>query len=198
MSRFLTFNATAGRAQYFRKWRAADGRVRAQANKAYYVVGVIAAKYAEAGGPLGTSGLPVSDEFQVGASRRQEFEGATFDYTPGENLVRVTQKSRRPTVVSTPSRWPATRSVCRRRGLEPGLQLRISVTGQPDFTVTTTSGSYAWDAFVPPTARTGSVTVACRADGRYGPARRRRRIRSGRLRIFDSLTKLRGVLGFAG
>ncbi len=160
VSRFLTFNATGGRSQSFRNGAILMAESGAQANRAYYVAGVIAAKYAETGGPMGLAGLPLSDEFQVGGSRRQEFEGATLDYTPGENLVRVTQKSRRPTVLSTPSTVVAGNRVrLSAGGFDEGSTLRISVTGQPDFVVTASSGSYAWDAFVPATARTGAVTV---------------------------------------
>jgi uncharacterized protein (TIGR03437 family) len=193
-SRFLTFNATAGRVQYFRNGAILMAESGAQANKAYYVVGVIAAKYAEAGGPLGTSGLPVSDEFQVGANRRQEFEGATFDYTPGDNLVRVTQKSRRPTVLSTPSTVVAGNKVrLSAGGFEPGSQLRISVTGQPDFVATAISGSYAWDAFVPATARTGVVTVrAGLAGATDGPSAETTYQVRALSDIRFTLTKLRG------
>ena len=166
VTRFLTFNATAGRAQSFRHGALLMAESGSLANRPFYVVGVMAAKYSEAGGAVGTSGLPISDEFQVGGRRRQEFEGATLEYTPGENLVQVTQKPRRPTVLSTPATVVAGNKVrLSAGGFEPGSQLRISVTGQPDFVVTTTSGSYAWDAFVPATARSGAVTVRAVAAG---------------------------------
>jgi len=170
VSRFLTFNATAGRAQNFRNGAILVAETGLQANRPYYVTGVVAAKYAELGGPLGSAGLPISDEFQVGAGRRQEFEGATLDYTPGENLVSVTQKARRPTVLSTPSTVVAgNRLRLSVGGFAEGAQLRISITGQPDFVVTTASGSYAWDAFVPTTARSGAVTVRAVAMGVANP-----------------------------
>ncbi len=160
VSRFLTFNATAGRIQYFRNGAIAMAETGGQANRAYYVTGPVAAKYAEISGPLGAAGLPVSDEFQVGVQRRQEFEGATLEYTPGENLVTVTQKSRRPTVLATPGTVVAGNRVrLSVGGFETGSQLRISVTGRPDFVVTTTTGSYAWDAYVPANATSGMVTV---------------------------------------
>jgi uncharacterized protein (TIGR03437 family) len=194
VSRFLTFNATAGRVQYFRNGALLMAETGGQANRPYYVVGVIAAKYAELNGPLGTAGLPVSDEFQVGGSRRQEFEGASFDYTPGENVVRVTQKSRRPTVLSTPSTVVAGNKVrLSAGGFEPGSRLRVSVTGQPDFTVTTTSGSYAWDAFVPATARSGAVTVRAVASGVADPPSAETTYQVRALTdIRFTLTKLRG------
>lgn len=169
VSRFLTFNATAGRAQYFANGAILMAESGAQANKPYYVAGPVAAQYAEAGGPLGTAGLPITDEFQVGGRRRQEFEGATLEYAPGENLVQVTQKSRRPTVLSTPTTVVAGNRVrLSVGGFDPGAQLRISVTGQPDFIVTTQTGSYAWDAFVATTAPTGVVTVRAAAMGAAG------------------------------
>ena len=170
VSRFLTFNATAGRAQNFRNGAILLAETGLQANRPYYVTGVVAAKYTEIGGPMGSSGLPVSDEFQVGAGRRQEFEGATLDYTPGENLVRVSEKSRRPTVLSTPSTVVAgNRLRISVGGFNEGSQLRISITGQPDFVVSTASGSYAWEAFVPTTARSGAVTVRAVAVGGTNP-----------------------------
>lgn len=166
VSRFLTFNATAGRAQYFRNGAILMAESGTLANRAFYVVGAVAAKYAEIDGPLGTTGLPISDEFQVGARRRQEFEGATLEYTTSENLVQVTLKSRRPAVLSTPATVVAGNRVrLSVGGFEPGTQLRISTTGQPDFVVMTTSGSYAWDVFVPATARSGAVTVRAVAVG---------------------------------
>ncbi|MBY0505141.1 MAG: hypothetical protein K2X03_14610 [Bryobacteraceae bacterium] len=170
VSRFLTFNATAGRAQSFRNGAILVAETGPQANRAFFVVGPVAAKYAELGGALGAAGLPLSDEFQVGASRRQEFEGATYDYTPGENLVRVTDKARRPTVLPTPATVVAGNRVrLSVGGFAEGAQLRISVTGQADFTVSTTTGAYAWDVFVPTTARTGAVTVRAVAVGGTSP-----------------------------
>ncbi len=194
VSRFLTFSATAGRAQYFRNGAILMAETGAQANRAYYVAGVIAAKYAETGGPAGTSGLPISDEFQVGGSRRQEFEGATFEYPAGGALVQVTQKNRRPTVLATPSIVVAGNRVrLSVGGFDPGTQLRISVTGLPDFLVTAESGSYAWDAFVPGNARTGAILVRAVAVGVTNPpaAETSYQVRS----LSDvrfSLTKLRG------
>ncbi len=166
VARFLTFSATGGRAQSFGNGAILMAESGPLANRPFYVVGVIAAKYAEIGGAQGTAGLPTSDEFQVGGRRRQEFEGATLDYAPGENVVLVTQKSRRPTVLSTPATVVAGNRVrLSAGGFDPGTDLRISITGQPDFLVSTASGSYAWDAFVPATARSGAVTVRAVAVG---------------------------------
>ena len=157
---FLTFTTVAGRGQVFRNGAIYVAETGLLTNRAFYVRGLVAAKYAQIGGATGIAGLPTSDEFQVGGRWRQEFEGATLEYGEGEAAAQVTEKARRPVVTVTPQTVVAGNRIrLAVGGFAPGSVLRVSVAGQPDFQVAADSGSYSWEAFIPATARTSSVTV---------------------------------------
>lgn len=157
---FLTFTTVSGRGQLFRNGAIYTAETGLLVNRAFYVRGVIAAKYAELGGPTGLAGLPTSDEFQVSGRFRQEFEGATLEYGPGEREAQVTEKTRRPVASASPQTVVAgNRLRLAVGGFAPNSTLQISVAGQPDFRIDSASGSYAWDSFVPANARTSSVLV---------------------------------------
>jgi len=158
---FITFTTVAGRGQLFRNGAIYAADTGVLAGRAYYVRGVMAAKLAQLGGPEGIAGLPTSDEFQVTGRFRQEFEGVTLEYGPGENEAQVTEKARRPVATATPQTVVAGNHLrLAVGGFAPNSTIRVSLAGQPDFDVETASGAYSWDVFVPATARTGSVTVS--------------------------------------
>lgn len=157
---FLTFAATNGRAQSFRGGQILVADNGLQSGRPYVVTGLVATAYAAEDGPLGRFGLPISDEFLIGGARRQEFEGATVDYAPGETSPRVTEKPRRPLVTATPSTVVAGNRVrLAIGGFAPRSRLRVSLPGQPDFQVDADSGAYAWEIVVPANARSGVVPI---------------------------------------
>ena len=44
-------------------------------------------------------------------------------------------------------------------GFPNNSTIRVSVAGQPDFTVTTANGAYTWDMFIPLSAKSGAMAV---------------------------------------
>src|SRR5262249_53768845 len=44
-------------------------------------------------------------------------------------------------------------------GFSNGSRLRVSLSGQPDFTVNTVNGSYSWDLLPPLSSRSGSISI---------------------------------------
>lgn len=159
---FLSFRATAGRAQAFRGaaiFEIQQGALN-QVGKVYYVKGVILAKYASLGFAASKLGAPTSDEFVLNGQNHQEFEGGFMEYGFGDTEVRVTENARQPQVTATPGSVSAGTIVrLALGGFDNDAQVRVSITGQSDFTVTTASGAYVWENYIPTTARSAAITV---------------------------------------
>jgi hypothetical protein len=157
---FPSFTGTDARAQAFKggvMYVAASGP---QSGKVYFVSGLIEAKYLALGGGRGQLGLPTTDEFGVNGRRHQEFEGGILEFAPGDVEAALTPRDRKPSVTATPSAVVAgTRLRLTVGGFANGSTIKVSITGQPDFTVAAASGSYFWDAFVPLSAPTSTITV---------------------------------------
>lgn len=168
-SSVLSFRATQGFMQAF-----SQGTI-LSANQGYFVSGLIASAYAQSGGPAGSLGFPTGDEATVSGKRHQDFEGGSVDYSPGDAAAQVHLSQRQPLVTATPSAvLPGTLVRLAAGGFDPGATVRISVSGQTDFTVTTPTGAYAWQVLVPANAKTGAVTIhavdtgtSVAADGSY-------------------------------
>lgn len=151
----LSFRATQGTVQSF-----TNAAISATGSSAYLTAGLVQAAYAQSGGALGSLGLPLSDETASNGKRRQDFEGGFIDYTPGDAAAAVHPTPRQPVVTATPSNVLAgTRLRLAVGGFDPGAAIRVSVTGQTDFTVTAASGAYVWDSFISAAAKAATVTV---------------------------------------
>ena len=153
---FLTFRATRGVSQSFRGatlFAVAPGRV-------FAVTGVILGRYLASGGAAGRIGAPVSDEYGLNGRRKQDFEGGSIEYAAGSSSAELTEEPRQPVVTASPSVVLAGGRVSLAvGGFEDGATVRVTITGQPDFVVTVASGAYAWEAFIPASARAGTVTL---------------------------------------
>ncbi|MCX6598440.1 MAG: Ig-like domain-containing protein [Acidobacteria bacterium] len=155
-SSFLTFNATTGRMQFFK-----SGLI-VETTRTAVVTGRILARYIQLGGPSGRLGVPVGDEFQDGARRRQNFEGGALSYTSAEPEVRLDENARRPQITATPAVVaPGNRLLLALGGFADGAQVRVSFPGstQPPFLVTLPTGAYTWELIVPAGARAETVTL---------------------------------------
>lgn len=131
------------------------------AGRAFVLNGVFAGKYSELAGAAGLAGAPLSDEFQVAGVLRQEFEGATFEISPGQ-AVRVIEKARKPAISVLPSSLlPGARYRVSIGGFASGARLRVTQAGTNTDTFETTapSGAYAYESVVPSNSRTGVVVV---------------------------------------
>ncbi|MBL8226858.1 MAG: Ig-like domain-containing protein [Bryobacterales bacterium] len=133
------------------------------AGKSFVVSGLILAKYGSMGGPLGRLGYPVSDEYGDAGRRRQDFEGGSFLYTPGEEEPELQELERRPSVTITPGRVAAGARVrVAVGGFTPNTPVQVTLVGTvtiPSFTFQSETGSYAWDLPIATGIRTGTVTV---------------------------------------
>ena len=157
---FFTFAATAGVAQAFQNGAIFAGQAGPQAGKTFLAGGLIASKYLALGGPAGRLGMPASDEYFADGRRRQEFEGGSIDYSPGDTEARANENERNPSITVTPAVVVAgSRVRLAAGGFEPDRTLRISIGGQPDFQVRTTTGAFGWETFIALSARSGPVTV---------------------------------------
>jgi uncharacterized protein (TIGR03437 family) len=156
---FVSANSTGGAAQSFRGgviYALTTGPRRGQA---YFVSGTILARYATLNGPAGELGAPQSDEFAAGGLARQNFENGSIEYAAGE-AAREQVNERHPAVSALPASVIAgSRVRVIVSGFAAGSTLRVSVTGQPDFTVAAVNGSYSWESYIPLNAPSASVTV---------------------------------------
>lgn len=156
---FLTFRATSGQSQMFRgaTLYQVNGNL---GNKVYAVAGLILSRYLSAGGASGKIGVPTNDEYGLNGRRRQDFEGGYIDFGPGDSQANLSENPRQPVVTATPSAVVAGTPIhLAVGGFANGATVRVSITGQPDFTVTVPAGAYAWDSTVPVAAKAGGVTV---------------------------------------
>jgi uncharacterized protein (TIGR03437 family) len=131
------------------------------AGRAFVVSGAIGARYTELGGAAGVAGAPLGDEFQASGVFRQEFEGATLEFTQG-TPVRVIEKLRRPTLTVTPSSvLPGGRYRVSIGGFPPNSRLRITQGGlvAPAFDASSATGAYVYETAAPPDARSGVVVL---------------------------------------
>ena len=126
----------------------------------YLVSGLILARYTALGGPAGAYGAPLSDETIVGSTHRQNFEYGYIDYTPGDASAVDHPNPRTPTISAFPaSAIPGSRLTLSVSGFANGATVKISVTNQPDFTVTLPIGVFSWNYVVPSTAVVGTVKL---------------------------------------
>ena len=166
---FSTFGANAGVMQSFAKGVIYGVTAGPLAGQAYLVSGLILARYNALGGASGAFGIPVSDEFVTGGLHQQNFEGGNFTYATGDAAAVENAAPKKPGVIVSPGTLTAGGSArLAIVGFANNSTLRVSVTGQPDFLVTTATGAYSWDLFFPLNA--ASATVAIHAADTKGTA----------------------------
>src|SRR5260370_4471085 len=131
------------------------------AGQAQLVSGLILDRYMAIGGASGAFGLPVSDAFGLDGRTHQDFEGGYIDYGPGDSAAIEHGAQRRPQISTTPTGAVVAGSRLRLsvNGFADGSTLRVSISGQQDFVVTTVNGSYTWDAFIPLSAASQTILV---------------------------------------
>src|SRR6185295_4417667 len=111
-------------------------------------------------GPGGEFGMPVSDEFVTGGVHQQNFEGGNFTWASGDAAAKEHAAAKTPGVIVSPaSALAGSRARLAIVGFPNNSAIRVSVSGQPDFTVNTASGAYSWEMFVPLSAKSGTVAI---------------------------------------
>jgi uncharacterized protein (TIGR03437 family) len=153
--RASSFTASQGFTQAFR-----GGVILSGPRGAFYVGGVVLARYIASGSAAGSLGFPTGDETPISGKRRQEFEGGSIEYAPGDTEATVTQRERKPAVSVNPaSVVPGSRVRLTVSGFANGSTLRIKPGADPEFLVRTAAGSYSWETYVPAAAIAGAVRV---------------------------------------
>lgn len=156
-STVLSFRGTTARVQSFQNGILVAVQAGPTGGNVYLVSGTILAKYVDSGGPTGALGLPAGDESSNGNARRQAFEGGYVEYVPG-GTAQAMLADRQPLVTVFPNPALAGSKIhLAVGGFAPGASVRVSISNQPDFTVTADAGAYAWDAIVP--ANSGRVEI---------------------------------------
>jgi uncharacterized protein (TIGR03437 family) len=162
---FTTPGANSGQQQTFAKGVIYAATAGPRSGQAYFVSGLILARYAALGDAAGDLGMPASDEFASGTLRQQNFEGGNITYTPGDAAAVEHLAPRTPHIVVSPATVSAgARLRLAAAGFANQATLRVSVSGQPDFLVTTANGTYTWDMSIPLAAKSGTMTIRAVAD----------------------------------
>lgn len=168
----LSSAGSLGRAQNFRSATLYAAETGAVAGRTHAVGGLILSRYAATGGPGGSLGLPASEEYAVAEGMRQEFEGGSIRYAPGDAEAEAVESERKPQVVATPAAVTAGGRVrIAIGGFPPNSSLRVSFTGTQApaaFNVTTESGAYTWQ--MPVSAAAPSAAIAIRVQQTGGVA----------------------------
>ena len=157
---FSTFGANSGMSQAFAGgviYAASSGP---KSGQTWFVTGLILARYNALGGANGDYGMPASDEFITGGVHQQNFEGGNITYVPGDAAAKEHPAVKVPGIVVSPAVISAgTRARLAIVGFNSNTTLKVSVSGQPDFTVTTANGAFSWDLYFPLNAASGTVTI---------------------------------------
>ena len=157
---FSTFGANSGLTQNFTGGVIFGATGGPRAGQAYLVSGLILARYNALGSAGGAFGMPVSDEFVTGSLHQQNFEGGNFTYTAGDAAAVEHAAPKSPGVVVSPGTLTAgSRARLAIVGFPNNSTIRVSVTGQPDFLVSTPTGAYGWDMFVPLSAASAAIAI---------------------------------------
>jgi uncharacterized protein (TIGR03437 family) len=104
--------------------------------------------------------MPTSDEFVSGGIHQQNFEGGNMTWSQGDTAAREHAAAKVPGLIVSPAALSAgSRARFAIVGFPANSTIRVSVAGQPDFTVTAANGAYTWDMFIPLSARSGTMAV---------------------------------------
>ncbi|MCU1232245.1 MAG: Ig domain protein group 2 domain protein, partial [Candidatus Solibacter sp.] len=154
---FSTFGANNGVAQGFANGAIYAATAGPRSGQAYFVTGLILARYSALGGPGGDYGMPTSDEFVTGGVHQQNFEGGNFTWSAGDGAAKEHPGTKTPGLIISPGAVSAgSHARLAIVGFPANSTVKVSITGQPDFTVTTANGSYSWDMFFALNAKSAS------------------------------------------
>ena len=170
-SAFSTFGANTGVQQAFAGGSIYAATAGPRQGQAYLVSGLILAEFNALGGPTGNFGMPTSDQFISSGVTQQNFEGGNISYPAGASSATAQSAPRVPGVAVAPAAITAGGTVqVALFGFSNNATVRVSVTGQPSFLVTTANGAYSWSIFVPLSAKSGTTTITAADTGSIASA----------------------------
>src|SRR5262249_6166871 len=147
---FSTFGANAGASQVFAGGNIYSATAGPRTGQCYFVSGLILSRYLALGGPAGDFGMPLTEEFVTGGTHQQNFEGGSLTWSAGDSVAHEHAVPKTPAITAIPATLMAGgRTRLAIAGFAAGATLKVSVSGQPDFSVATASGAYNWDLFFP-------------------------------------------------
>jgi uncharacterized protein (TIGR03437 family) len=157
---FTTLGANSGFAQSFKNgviYAASSGP---RAGQAYFVTGLILTRYNQLSAAAGDYGMPTSDEFASGSVHQQNFEGGNLTYSTGDAAAVEHPGPKTPAVIVAPGAVTAGGEArLAFLGFANNATVKVSITGQTDFQVTTANGAYSWDISIPLSAKSGTLTI---------------------------------------
>jgi uncharacterized protein (TIGR03437 family) len=157
---FSTFGANTGTSQAFAGGTIFAASAGPKSGQAWFVSGLILARYDALGGANGDFGMPTSDEFVTSGVHQQNFEGGNITYSPGDAAAKEHPAAKAPGIIVSPGTVTAgAKARLAIVGFNNNITLKVSVTGQPDFTVTTANGAFSWDIFFPLTAASATLSI---------------------------------------
>jgi uncharacterized protein (TIGR03437 family) len=147
---FSTFGANSGVMQSFAGGDIYSATAGPRNGQSYFVAGLVLSTYNGGGGASGTLGMPVSDEFITSGLHQQNFEGGSISYASGAAAAQTQLSAKIPAVIVAPTSISAGgRARLAVAGFPNGATVQVSITGQPGFTVTSATGAYSWDMYIP-------------------------------------------------
>ncbi len=159
-SPFSTLGANSGVQQSFHGGIIYGATNGPRAGSSYYVSGLILTRYTALGGAAGDYGMPVSDEFVTGSVHQQNFEGGNFTYSVGDTAAVEHPAAKTPAVIVAPTSIAAGgQARLAIVGFPNNSTIRVSISGSPDFLVTSANGAYSWAMPVPLTAKSGTLSI---------------------------------------
>ena len=164
---FVSLSGAQGSSQAFANGTIFGIASGSRSGQAYFSSGLILARYLALAGPAGTLGTPVQDLTANSAGVQiQNFETGYIDLQPGAAAAVEHYNPRTPAVgVAPPAAVPGGRVHISLTGFAFGATLTVSITGQPNFTVSTPGGVFSWDAVIAAGAKPATVTVQAKASG---------------------------------
>jgi uncharacterized protein (TIGR03437 family) len=157
---FLTFRGTTGNMQSFLNGQILAATSGSLSGQGFFVSGPVLVTYSAGGGPSGNLGAPIGPQTNVSGVLQQNFEGGDITYAAGATQAIEHDSARQPLITATPGAVRAGTSVhLVIGGFSNGATVKVTQTGQAAFLVTTASGSYSFDTFLPATTAAGTITV---------------------------------------
>lgn len=163
---FTSFGGNTGLWQSFTGGSIYAATVGPRAGQAYLVSGLILAAYNANGSANGTFGMPVGAESDSPSLDQQSFEGGTISFVPGASAATAQLAPKTPAVVVAPAAVTAGgQARVAVSGFAANSAITVSITGQPNFTVSTANGAYSWDFSVPLSAASGTINIQASGSG---------------------------------
>jgi len=157
---FSTFGANSGNQQSFQGGAIYSATGGPRAGSSYFVSGLVLTRYSALGGASGDYGMPTSDEFVTAGLHQQNFEGGNITYSVGDAAAVEHPAAKTPSVIVAPASISAGgQARLAVSGFPDNSTIRVSVSGAPDFLVTSVNGAYSWVMPVPLTAKSGTVAI---------------------------------------